>query len=80
MEERINIMLMELPSSVNGFVVQTFDDNGEPFYNICINSNKSEEIRIQAMRHEFAHIANGDFYSELDANVIEAQRFREYGI
>lgn len=78
MEERINIMLLDLPSSVKGFVVQTFDDNGEAFYNICINSNKSEEVRIQAMRHEFSHIVNGDFDSELDANVIEAQRSKEF--
>ena len=80
MEERINIMLMNLPSSVRGFVVQTFDDSGESFYNVCINENKSEEVRVQTMRHEFAHIVNGDFDSEEEANIIEAQRAKEFPV
>lgn len=80
MEERISITLLELPSSVRGFVVQTYDDCGEPYYNVCINSNKSEEVRYQTMRHEFAHIANKDFDSDEDANVIEARRAREFPV
>ena len=80
MEERINIMLMNLPSSVRGFVVQTFDDSGEAFYNVCINENKSEEVRVQTMRHEFGHIVNGDFDSEEEANVIEARMAKEFPV
>lgn len=70
--------MMDLPGSIKGFVVQTFDDNGEPFYTVCINQNKCQDVQITAMRHEFAHIVNGDFYSEAAASIIEIQRARSF--
>lgn len=78
MEERINIVMMDLPGSIKGFVVQTMDDNGEPFYTVCINSNLCEEVQFRTMRHEFAHIVNGDFVAETAINIIEEQRARAF--
>ena len=78
MEERINIVMMDLPGSIKGFVVQTLDDNGEPFYTVCINQNKCQDVQVAAMRHEFSHIVNGDFYSAAAAGIIETQRARSF--
>ena len=78
MEERINILMLDLPASVKGFVVQTLDDNGEPFYTVCINSNLCEEVQVRTMRHEFAHIADGDFYADTNINILEEKRARAF--
>ena len=78
MEERINIVMMDLPGSIKGFVVQTLDDNGEPFYTVCINQNKCQEVQVTAMRHELSHIVNGDFYSAAAAGIIETRRARHF--
>ena len=78
MEERINIVMLDLPGSIKGFVVQSIDDNGEPFYTVCINQNKCQEVQVTAMRHEFAHIINGDFYAVMPTSIIEEQRARAF--
>lgn len=78
MDERINVVMMDLPAKVKGFVVQTLDDNGEPFYTVCINSNLCEEVQFRTVRHEFAHIADGDFHADTDINVLEDRKARTF--
>ncbi len=74
MEERVNIIYHPLPLSIRGFVTQTFDDNGEPFYTICLNTAFNAEVQYRTFRHEIAHIAHKDFDSDLPIGEIEAIR------
>lgn len=74
MEERVNIVYHPLPLSIRGFVTQTFDDNGEPFYTICLNTAFNAEVQYLTFRHEIAHIAHNDFESDLPIGEIEAIR------
>ena len=74
MEERVNIIYLALPLSVKGFVTQTLDDNGEPFYTICLNTAYNKEIQFMTFRHEIKHIAGRDFDSPLSVREIERMR------
>lgn len=74
MEERVNIIYLALPLSVKGFVTQTLDDNGEPFYTICLNTAYNKEIQFMTFRHEIKHIAGRDFDSPLSVCEIERMR------
>lgn len=74
MEERVNIVYHPLPLSIRGFVTQTFDDNGEAFYTICLNTAFNAEVQYRTFRHEIAHIAHNDFESDLPIGEIEAIR------
>nr|DAR21832.1 MAG TPA: Protein of unknown function (DUF3920) [Caudoviricetes sp.] len=74
MEERVNIIYHPLPLSIRGFVTQTFDDNGEPFYTICLNTAFNAEVQYRTFRHEIAHIAHNDFDSNMPIGEIEAIR------
>lgn len=61
MDERVNVVMLDMPSRIKGFVVRDFDDNGEEYYTIFINSNLCEEVQYKTFRHEIAHIADRDF-------------------
>lgn len=74
MEERVNIIYHPLPLSIRGFVTQTFDDNGEPFYTICLNTAFNTEVQYRTFRHEIAHIAHNDFDSDMTIGEIETIR------
>ena len=49
MEERVNIVYHPLPLSIRGFVTQTFDDNGEAFYTICLNTAFNAERNMKRL-------------------------------
>lgn len=74
MEERYRIIYMALPLSIQGFVTQTMDDNGETFYTICLNTAFNWETQLKTFGHEFGHIAGGDFDSDMPVGVIERIR------
>lgn len=60
----INVILSDLPSAVQGFVVC----DGFDFYTIVLNSRLSYETQRKAYFHEISHIANGDFSRMQDIN------------
>lgn len=41
------------------------------FYTIIVNDSLSHSAKIKAYNHEIKHIENGDFQSELPADLIE---------
>lgn len=45
--------------------------NDDGTYTILVNSNKSKQKQIQGVLHELQHINNDDFYTELQADIIE---------
>lgn len=45
--------------------------NDDGTYTILINRNKPRDKQMQGMMHELSHINGDDFYSELQAGIIE---------
>lgn len=45
--------------------------NDDGTYTILVNSNKSKQKQIKGVLHELQHINNDDFYTELQADIIE---------
>lgn len=53
-------MLMDLPTSIRGFVFQ--GDDGDPV--IILNSRLTREQNRRTWNHERMHIVRGDMYNE----------------
>lgn len=53
------VVLMDLPTSVRGFVF--LGDDGEPV--IVVNSRLTREANQKTYLHELKHIENGDMYN-----------------
>lgn len=45
--------------------------NDDGTYTILINRNKPRDKQIQGVMHELSHINGDDFYSDLQAGIIE---------
>lgn len=45
--------------------------NDDGTYTVLINKNKTPEKQKQGVLHELQHIKNNDFYTDLQANLIE---------
>lgn len=45
--------------------------NDDGTYTILINRNKPRDKQIQGVMHELSHINSDDFYSDLQAGIIE---------
>lgn len=61
------VRIIDLPHSVNGLIA--LDEEGFP--NIYINAHLSLEGQRKALKHELAHLANDDFYSNKGIKRIE---------
>ena len=46
-------------------------ENEDGSYTILINRNKPRDKQIQGVMHELSHINSDDFYSDLQAGIIE---------
>lgn len=64
----INVELMDLPTTIRGFVTKSVDD-----YTIVINSKMSAEMQKQTYRHELRHIERGDLDGSGDIDRIEME-------
>lgn len=71
MTEAVYTHLLPLPMRVKGYTV-LMDDT----YTIVINSNLSDQARLEAYRHEIDHIKGDDLRSEDSADQIEQQSHR----
>lgn len=67
MKENIFVRKIPMPMSVRAFTIP--DSSGD--YNIYINEALSPEQQKKSLSHEEKHIANGDFYKDESASVIE---------
>lgn len=68
MIEAVYTHLLPLPMRVKGYTV-LMDD----VYTVVINSNLSDQARLEAYRHELDHIKGDDLRSEGPADHIEQQ-------
>lgn len=59
----------ELPNRVKGLI--TVDRNGNQF--ILINSNLSDEMKAETLKHEMLHLVRDDLYSDKSAEDIESE-------
>lgn len=57
----------DLPYSMRGLVL--LDENGD--YNIYVNPHLSVVEQNKAIKHEMAHIRNGDFSNDLSVEDVE---------
>ena len=67
------VMYADLPGTVKGMLVRTFDE--EECYTIVINSKLNAEQRLEAYRHELQHLMENDFDST-DMSVDEIEHAR----
>ena len=65
--EEINILLMDLPTTIYSFV----RENPDGSYTIVLNARLSAEDRARHYDHEMGHINNHDFEKEISADEIE---------
>ena len=62
------VRLVDFPNcKCNGAVA--LNDDGT--YSVYINAKASDEQKKRAMRHEYNHMANDDFYGDKDIRSIE---------
>ena len=66
MTEAVYTHLLPLPMRVKGYTVLMEDT-----YTIVINSNLSDQARLEAYRHEIDHIRKDDFHRNDSVNDIE---------
>lgn len=65
----IHVELMDLPTTVRGFVTKNVDD-----YTIVINARMSQETRLKTYRHELEHINRGDLDSDNHEDIDHIER------
>ena len=65
----ISVVLMDLPTTVRGFV----RENPDGSYTIVINARMSIDMQRVALQHELRHIQRGDLDSLDDIDQIEME-------
>ena len=71
--ERVRILLMQLPATIRGFTVYSFDE-GEMYYTIIINTALNTIMQTQTYIHEVDHIKNNDFDKVISVQELESIR------
>ena len=72
--EMVKVFLIDLPAAVYGFTTYYFDEDGQAYYTIFINTKMNVEKQVETYRHEVAHIDSGDFGSMRKVDEIEYYR------
>lgn len=72
----ISVMFMDMPPTVKGMVVKTFDC-GEDYYTIVLNSALSRDDQEEAFWHEIEHIKGDDFNRDCTSSYLEYLRHKE---
>ena len=70
--EYIRVHLMYLDVQWKACTVYYFDDDGQVYYTILLNTKYNDETLCKAYDHEIAHIDRGDFDSMIPADQLEA--------
>ena len=66
------VLMADLPTTVRGYVIQTFDG----FSTIVLNARLNIWQNRKSFKHEIDHIIHDDFYAEESAAVIESIRHK----
>ena len=66
------VILLDLPTTVRGYVLRTLDG----FCTIVLNSKLNIYQNKKTFKHEIEHIINNDFDSKKSIDAIESERHR----
>lgn len=72
--ERVEVKLIDLPTSIRGFTAYTEECDGEPVFTIILNARMDASTQMRAYEHEMNHINKMDFDSMVPADSIELIR------
>lgn len=72
MINEFHTIFMDLPPSVKGMVVRSFDN--EEYYTIVLNARYNAEQQLMAYQHEVEHILHHDFDGYCDTDIVEKER------
>lgn len=72
--ERVEVRLIDLPTSIRGFTAYTEDAEGEPIFTIVLNARMDRTTQLRTYEHELIHIKQMDFNRMIPADRIEAVR------
>lgn len=70
--ENVRVIFQNMPPSIKGMVVKTFDE--EEWYTVVINSNLSREQQLLTYYHEVKHVKAKDFEKVMMVGDIEYVR------
>ena len=75
MEEGMyRIEYMDLPCKIHGLTAYYFDEDGQAYYTIIVNSRDSIERQNKAINHELKHIMSDDLDRMIPLEEIELVR------
>lgn len=78
--EMVQVVLIDLPVTVRGLTVYYYDEDGQVYYTILINSRLNDQTQCAAYDHEIVHINNRDFDCMLPVEDLEAARHDGYAV
>lgn len=78
--EKIQVVLFDLPHTIRGLTTYCYDEDGQMYYTILINSRLSDKMQCDAYDHEISHIDNHDFERMLPIEDLEAARHEGFAI
>lgn len=73
MRNDILVRYVDLPTTINGYTVQTFDG----YTTIILNARCSHAKNVETYLHELVHIDSGDFDSSAPTDLIEYLAHKE---
>lgn len=75
MEEGMyRIEYIDLPCKIHGLTAYYFDEDGQAFYTVFVNSRDSVERQNETVLHELRHIRNDDLCAMLSLQELELLR------
>lgn len=72
--ERIQVILVDLPPRIHGLTVYYYDEDGQVYYTILVNSCLNDKMQCDTYDHEIVHIDNHDFDRMIPVEDLEAIR------
>ena len=63
----VNVILLNLPGTIDGYTME----NADASYTIVINSRLNHERQLKAYQHELCHIHGGDYDKKSSVDLIE---------
>lgn len=73
-EEMCRIAHLDLPCKIHGLTAYYFDEDGQAYYTIIINSRDSIERQGETINHEVRHILNNDLDRMIPLEDVELMR------
>ena len=65
---------LDLPCKIHGLTTYYFDEDGQAYYTIIINSRDSIERQNKTITHEVKHIISGDLSGMIPIDELELIR------